>query len=456
MKLEDLLKQPEGKTLEFKRELVSTEPLLRSVVAFANTAGGTILFGVEDRTRRVLGVKDPLDLEARLANAISDSIRPRLAPEIAVLPWRKTHLVATRVYPGVGRPYYVAALGPDQGVFIRVGSTNRRADRTMVEELRRLARSESFDEQPMVDADSEAIDFRAASELFAPQRHLSRRDLKVLGLVVDHQGRIAPTAGGILLFGKDRERWFPDAYIQAGRFRGEGRSEILDSLEIRTHLPEAVEQILAFVRKHESKRVEIRAARHEERWSMPLVAVREAVINAVVHADYAQRGAPIRLSLFDDRLELENPGLLPFGLTVEDILQGISKLRNRVIGRVFKELGLIEQWGSGIGRIVEVCREHGLPEPTFEELGWHFRVTLRKDSALPTMADPIEQAIFDCLADGEGHTTAEIARAIQRTPRATRTRLLGLIREGRLVEVGSGMRDPKRRYYLANLKHRRP
>jgi predicted HTH transcriptional regulator len=76
--------------------------------------------------------------------------------------------------------------------------------------------------------------------------------------------------------------------------------------------------------------------------------VREAVINAVVHADYAQQGAPIRLSIFDGRLEIENPGLLPFGLTIEDLRKGISKLRNRVIGRVFRDLGLIEQWGSGI------------------------------------------------------------------------------------------------------------
>ena len=75
------------------------------------------------------------------------------------------------------------------------------------------------------------------------------------------------------------------------------------------------------------------------------------MVNAVAHADYAQRGAPLRLAVFDDRLEVENPGLLPFGLTVEDLHHGISKLRNRVIGRVFHELGLIEQWGSGVQRM---------------------------------------------------------------------------------------------------------
>jgi predicted HTH transcriptional regulator len=89
-----------------------------------------------------------------------------------------------------------------------------------------------------------------------------------------------------------------------------------------------------------------------------------SVVNAVIHADYAQRGAPIRLAIFDDRLEVENPGLLPFGLTLEDLPRGISRLRNRVNGRTFHALGLIEQWGSGIQRVTAACRDAGLAPPT--------------------------------------------------------------------------------------------
>jgi predicted HTH transcriptional regulator len=96
------------------------------------------------------------------------------------------------------------------------------------------------------------------------------------------------------------------------------------------------------------------------------------VINAVAHADYAQRGAPIRIAIFDDRLEIENPGLHPFGLTVPDLEHDISKLRNRVIGRVFHALGLIEQWGSGIQRMTAACREAGLPDPRLEEIATRF------------------------------------------------------------------------------------
>lgn len=189
-------------------------------MAFANTAGGVLLIGVEDKTRHVRGVTDPLGLEARWANIISDTILPRLIPELEILPWYRTHVLAVQVYPSPSRPHYLKSAGLESGVYVRVGSTNRRADREMIAELRRFARGESYDEQAMPELDSEAIDFRAASELFAQVRTLQRADLETLRLVTNHQGRKVPTVGGILLFGKERERYFPDAWMQAGRFRG--------------------------------------------------------------------------------------------------------------------------------------------------------------------------------------------------------------------------------------------
>jgi ATP-dependent DNA helicase RecG len=99
MDLLDLLKCPEGKTLEFKRDFSSPDGALKTIVAFANTAGGSLLIGVEDRSRNVRGVADPLDAEQRLANLMSDRISPRLMPEIEILPWRQTHVLALQVYP---------------------------------------------------------------------------------------------------------------------------------------------------------------------------------------------------------------------------------------------------------------------------------------------------------------------------------------------------------------------
>ncbi len=449
MDLLDLLKRPEGKTLEFKRDLSSPNGALRTLVAFANTAGGTLLIGVEDATRHVRGVRDPLDLEERLASLISDSIVPRLVPDLEILPWRRMHLLAVQVYPSPGRPHYLKGEGIESGVYVRVGSTNRRADRELIDELGRFARGETFDEQAMPELDSEAVDFRAASESFASVRKLRRGDLETLHLVTTYQGGKVPTVGGVLLFGKDRARLFPDAWVQAGRFDGSDKSRIRDQIAIRSPLPNAAEAAIAFVRKHGELGAEIGAVRRKDRWNLPPVAVREAIINALVHTDYAQRGAPIRLSIFDDRLEVENPGLLLFGLTLSDLQQGISKLRNRVIGRVFHELGLIEQWGSGIQRMTTACVDAGLAPPVLEEIGTRFRVTLRFARSGTPVVDAVDQAILDALADKKGRSTHELSQAVGLTSRGTRTRLVKLVERGLVREVGTSPQDPRRRYFLA-------
>ena len=261
----------------------------------------------------------------------------------------------------------------------------------------------------MPDLDSEAIDFRAASESFAPFRKLRRSDMETLRLITTHQGRKVPTVGGLLLFGKDRTHHFPDAWIQVGRFRGTDKAHLFDHAEIRSYLPTAVVEAVAFVEKHSIHGFSVDAPRRTERWNLPPIAVREALINAVAHADYSQSGAPIRVSIFDDRLEVENPGLLPFSLTVEDLREGVSKLRNRVIGRVFHDLGLIEQWGSGIHRMTAACQESGLEPPSLMEQGIRFRVTLKMARTGVGSADKIDRQILDTLADGDGHSTRAIS-----------------------------------------------
>ena len=318
--------------------------------------------------------------------------------------------------------------------------------------MRRYNQFSSFDEQPLPDLNSEALDFRAASEYFKPIRKLTPHGLQSLKLTTTYQGRIVPTIGGILLFGASRLERFPDAWIQAVRFAGSDRRRILDSTEVRSYLPGAAEEVIAFLRKHMAREAIIGAVKRTDLRTFPDIAVREAIMNAIVHADYAQPGAPIRIALFDDRLEVENPGLLPFGLTIEDIQKGISKLRNRVIGRVFQELKLIEQWGSGIQRMTAACLDRGLDPPTFEEIGTHFRVTLYAIRRHAPAKDEKDQVILRALAasSGRGLSTSQIAKRISLSARAARTRLVSLIERGLVAEVGSGPQDPRRRYHLVS------
>jgi predicted HTH transcriptional regulator len=124
----------------------------------------------------------------------------------------------------------------------------------------------------------------------------------------------------------------------------------------------------------------------------------------------------------------------------------VSKLRNRVIGRVFNSLGLIEQWGSGIQRMSTACREAGLPPPGLEEVGTRLRVTLWRQRVAAPILDARDQAILDAIPT-DGASTGDIASAIELSTRATRTTLISLIDRGLIREVGAGPRDPKRRYF---------
>jgi len=449
MNLMNLLQRHEGKTLEFKRDLSSPANVLRTIVAFANSAGGVILIGIEDETRNVRGVDDPLDIQERLANIINTGIAPSLMPAIEIVSWRDKMVVAVEVFPSYSRPHYLVADGVERGTFVRVGASNRKADEPMREELRRTVRNESYDEQPVPGLGSEAIDFRVASELFAPSRSLTAGDLESLHLVVRHQRRLVPTNGGVLLFGTQRGTLFPDAWIQVGRFEGTTRTRILDTREIHEYPAAAIPLAVEFVQKHAWRSFKIEGVHRKEQWNIPLAAVREAITNAVTHADYSQRGAPIRVMVYDDRVEVESPGLLAFGLTVDDIQNGVSKLRNRVIGRVFKELGLIEQWGSGIRRMIDTCQESGLPPPEFQEIGTHFRVTFRLQGVAGPSVDPIDSRIIEGIGTGNGLSTKQVAEIASLSPRSARTRLKALVAKGLIVEVGSSANDPRRVYLPA-------
>jgi predicted HTH transcriptional regulator len=418
-------------------------------VAFANAAGGRLIVGVEDGTRAVVGVKRPLDLEERIANLVADSIEPRLLAEIEIVPWRKSSVVVVTVHPSALRPHHLRAEGPSRGTYVRLGSTNRAADAALIAELSRRIGTEGFDEEPLPDLDSEALDFGAASQCFAERRALRRKDLETLGLVRRHQGRSVPTAGGILLFGRDRLARFPDAQIQAGRFAGTDRADLVDRAELTDYPVLAIEQAVGFVERNTRLGMAVGRVRRRDLPAVPPAALREALVNAVAHADYAQRGAPIRVAVFEDRIEVENPGILLPGLTLDDLRDGVSRVRNRVIARTLKELGLVEQWGTGVQRMVAACAAAGLPAPEFAELGFRFRVTLRTERVAAPALDRVEDRILAFVRSGAGRSTAEIAKHAGISTRATQHRLAALAERGLIVAVGSGPRDPRRRWFAA-------
>lgn len=375
--VDQLLGQPESKTLEFKRDLSSPRNVLKTLVAFANAAGGHMVIGVDD-AGQVLGLTDPAHEEERLCSLIADGIAPRLAPHVERLALGDQSLLLVEVLPSSAQPHYLVSQGPERGTYVRLGSSTRQAGPDWIAEMQRQSAGRVFDEQPMPGLTPEDLDIPAIERLLGPKRPVDAESLMTLKLICTEQGRQVPTQGAVLMFGKTRERHFPDAWVQCGRFRGQDKVDIFDQQDIHAHLPDAVDQIEQFLKKHAFKTARFGAMQREDIWSIPLTMLREAIVNAVVHSDYAQRGTPIRVAFFDDRIDIESPGLLMPGMTVDDMKNGVSRIRNPVIARMFRELDLIEQWGSDVKRIFSEAASLGLPEPAIAEIatGVQFRIFL--------------------------------------------------------------------------------
>ena len=371
--------QQEGKTLEFKREW--TDRALEDLAAFANTRGGTLLVGIRRDGEIVGAAADDQEIQ-RLANLIT--ARLGITPSIRVVDMAERPVIQIDVDPAPGP----VTCG---GRYLRrVGSTNRDF---APDELARhlLTRSgRTWDGLPsewtLDEVDPEA--FASFVRMAQPRLpHLDQDNppqaLENPDLLRDGKLKNA----GVLLFGKRPQRLFPQAQVRIGIFRG---SEILDSHDFTGTLWEqlegAMERFRQVLKVHFDIRVEepsLESFRRVEIWEYPLEALREAVVNALVHRDYTYP-ADIQIRLEEDRLEVWSPGEVPPPLTPEALYGPHSSvLRNPLIAQAFYFAGIIEHWGTGTTRIVRLCREQGLPEPEFAHWQGGVRVTFAKDPYTP-------------------------------------------------------------------------
>lgn len=448
--LEELLTKEEGKTLEFKENTKSLQKIVQTIVAFANTAGGTLVIGIKDKTKDVIGLENVLEEEERIAHAIAGSVSPLLIPSLQLHTWRDRDLLLVSVPHGFG-PYYIKSKGVEEGTYVRFGSTNRLADATTILEIQRLKEHKYFDEQPNFDCSVNEINFDLAKELFANiSKKLTDRAAKSLGLMVQYHAKELPSNGAVLLFSEHYKDFFPDAIIRLGRFLGTDKSQIIDQQTLEVPISTALEPIIAFIRRHTSMAAEIGETRRKDIPQYPPAVVREAVINALLHTDYSIKGSSIQVAIFEDRIEITNPGCLPFGLSFEAALSGISQLRNRVIGRVFRELNLIEQWGSGLGRMLNICGQQGMPLPKFEELGNFFRTTLYHGVNTFVGIEEWQKQIVAYLKVHKEIVPKKAQELWDVTSRTTSTRLKKMCEQGFLVEISTGSFDPQKKFSLRN------
>lgn len=468
--LEDEIRAGESFNIEFKVEVPKkSEKYVKSVVAFANTSGGKIIIGVDDESHKVIGVdKDEVfKIIDNITNTISDMCYPQIFPNIAADTIEGKCIIIIEIYPGANRPYYMKSLGKELGTFIRVSGTSRPADEAILKDLELQGANHSFDEMVCVE---QKFDENHARELCnAIHRYMveaaktrsekekvkdvTLQNLINWGVVKNLDGALVPTNAFVLL----TNNTFPFAKIQCALFKGTERVVFLDKRDFDGPLYEQIEESYRFVLKHINLGAEIGGLVRTDAYELPPEAVREAIVNATTHRNFLDR-ACVQVAVYDDRVEITSPGMLFGGLTIAQIKEGGSKIRNRCIAEIFSRMKLIESWGTGIKRMFSCCREYGIREPELLEIGDSFRVNLYRPSfkdvhqsspkftkSSPKSSpndwyhflNPTQQRIVDMIADNPRVTQAVIAEDLGITIRAVKKNIKDLINEGIVERVGS-------------------
>lgn len=380
-KLTDILKQPEGRRLEFKESLPTNSDLAKTILAFANDAGGELYLGIKDMPREVVGLDENelITLEEKIANLIHDLCEPVILPEITFLQHEGKHIIRTQVYKGSTPPYHLKNKTIAGGTFIRVGSTNRLASAEMIAELERHKQNISFDSELVYTKTVEQIEISIFKEFFQEKtgEELTFQALKKLELFRSEHGKNLPTYALILLSDDElQKQYFPYSKIECARFKGTVPGNFIDQKTIDVNVGLQAEQAYQFVLRHISQgTIDYTGVYRNDRWEYPIVAIREIIRNAVIHRDYSLTGKDIKIAIFDDKVEITSPGKLMSTVDFSDMESGQSDIRNKILAPVFKKLRIIEQWGNGLKLIAEELQSYPEIDFRWKEPGIAFRVT---------------------------------------------------------------------------------
>jgi predicted HTH transcriptional regulator len=376
--IEEILQNEESKNLEFKEKLTgeNKQKVLQTIIAFANLGGGMLVFGVNDN-KEVIGIEEPFELEEQIANMVYDTILPVIRIDTFFVSRENKTIVIVKVPMGIATPYYLKSKGIANGTYIRVGSTTRLADIETIRALELKKQNISYDSRPDYRFTRQDIDLEMAKGWFRDKKEIEITEdhLFMFKLLVKENDNVYPTVAGLLLFPTREFADYDYAKIKCAKFKGIESGIFIDKAEYRGSILEQIESTMKFIKANIKLSATIGEIYREEKYEYPLEALREAVINAVVHRDYMRTGRDIRVGIYDNRIEIISPGELPATFSVDDIGKiDFSELRNHILGRVFSELKLIEQWGLGFKKIIKLCEQHGIDRPEFIEETQNFKV----------------------------------------------------------------------------------
>ena len=389
----------ESKNIEYKACLPDkTEKYMKTIIAFANTQGGKLIVGIDDKTHQVIGVKNDVlfQLMDGIANAVSDSCEPQIIPDIEPQTIDGKTVIVVSVEAGKNRPYYLKSKGKENSTYIRVAGTSRLAFPDKLKELEMEGARISWDELICVGypVRAEQIEMLCHDiEKFRDKAGMAEHPVKKQQLInwrilkQSEDGLLATNAYALLA-----SDYFPFSKTQCAVFKGTDRTVFLDKREFTGPVYTQIEEATGFVLRNIRLGATIDGLIRKEKYELPPEAIREMIVNAHCHRNFLDE-ACIQVAIYDDRLEVTSPGGLYNGLTYEEIMSGHSKIRNKGIANVFGQMGIVEAWGSGIKRIFNAAREYGLPKPKLQEFDNMVRVELFRNSlSAPNGDDSIGEA----------------------------------------------------------------
>jgi len=438
----------ESTTIEWKQSLAEMKEIIETVVAFANTEGGKIFIGVSNNGEPV-GVAIGKGTLENLANQIALHTEPKIQPHITIKKIEGKNIIIVEVKPSTDR--LVLA---DGRPYKRVGKSSPKMSKDEYERivLEKHKGKQYFDEQICKDAKISDIS-REKLLAFVKEAKKERglsidADLSVteilrkLKLVKD--GKL--TNAAILLFGKDTQDFFLQSELKAIRFKGLDETKpMLDFKTIGGDAITLLKKAESFIYDHipMSAWIENGKLQRQEKWLFPPKAIREALANALAHRDYSSPGK-VQVRIFDDRLEVWNPGFLTPPLTLEKLKgKHDSVPRNPLIAKMFFWIKYAEDVGSGTNKIIQWCKEWGLPEPTYEEAGASFVTVFhnskseesgQKGSVKSSVKSSVK--IIELIGEDKSITIPIMAEKLGLSTRAVEKQMVKLQQSGLIRRVG--------------------
>lgn len=373
----------ESTTIEWKPSLAQINEMIEGIAAFSNTEGGRLFVGIS-KNGAVTGVSIGEGTVENLTNRIAQHTEPKTHPRISVLKIGDKEIIVVEVKESHDKPVLA-----DGRPYLRVGKSTRQMAK---EEYERLILEKHkadliYDSQVCKGAGVGDISKEKLIAFVKKAREERGLGIKPNASVPDILNKLKLTIkdkkitnAAVLLFGKDPQQFFVQAELKAIRFRGyDETGEMTDFKTIGADAITLLEKAESFIFDHIPMKAWIESGKlqRQEKWLYPPKAIREALANALAHRDYKSTGK-LQVRIFDDRMEIWNPGKLPPGLTVEKLKRTHDSIPpNPLIARAFFWIRYAEEVGTGTNKIIQWCKQWSLPEPKFEEAGGSFVVTFR-------------------------------------------------------------------------------